>query len=57
MNICLVGKSKEQILDEFIMVCKNGTSKDSRIFVQEAKHRGITYDELCEYKRQKEKGE
>ena len=57
MKICLEGKSKEQILDEFIMVCKNGTSKDCGRFVREASCKGITYEELCEYKRQKEKGD
>lgn len=45
------GKTKQEILDEFVRVCKTGTSRDSRIVVQEAKRFGISYDELCEYKR------
>ncbi len=44
-------KTKQEILDGFIMVCKNGTSRDCSVFVSEARSRGITYEELCEYKR------
>ena len=45
------GKSKEEIMDEFVRICKVGTSRDCRIVVNEAKRHGISYEELCEYKR------
>lgn len=45
------GKSKQQILDEFVRICKIGTSRDCKIVVDEAKRKGISYEELCEYKR------
>ena len=45
------GKSKEEIMNEFVRVCKVGTSRDCRIVVDEAKRHGISYEELCEYKR------
>lgn len=45
------GKTKQEILDEFVRVCKAGTSRDCRIVVQEAGRVGISYAELCEYKR------
>lgn len=47
------GKSREEIMDEFARVCKSGTSRDCRIVVDEAKRHGISYEELCEYKRRK----
>ena len=50
----LMNTIKEQILEEFIEICKTGTSKDCRIFVEQAKKQGISYEELCEYKRQKQ---
>ena len=46
--------TKQQILDGFVRICKTGTSKDCRIYVQEAKQLGITYDELCDYKKEVE---
>ena len=49
--LSLEGKTKEQICKEFIEVCKNGTSKDCSKFVYEAKRNGVSYEELCEYKR------
>ena len=49
--INLEGKNKEQICKEFVEVCKNGTSKDCSRFVHEAKRNGVSYEELCEYKR------
>ena len=45
------GKTKQEILDEFVRVSKTGTSRDCRIVVQEAGRVGISYEELCEYKR------
>ena len=45
------GKSKEEIMNEFVRICKVGTSRDCRIVVDEAKRHGISYEELCEYKR------
>ena len=42
-------------MEEFIKVCKIGSSKDCRIFVQEANRKGISYSELCEYKNNKTK--
>lgn len=45
------GKSKREILDEFVRICKIGTSRDCKIVVDEAKRQGISYEELCEYKR------
>ena len=47
------GKSKEEIMNEFVRICKVGTSRDCRIVVDEAKRHGISYEELCEYKRNK----
>lgn len=47
------GKSKEDILNEFVRICKVGSSRDCRIVVDEAKRQGISYEELCEYKRNK----
>lgn len=47
------GKTKREILDEFVRVCKVGTSRDCRIVVNEAARYGISYEELCEYKRSK----
>ena len=44
------GKSKQEIMDEFVRICKVGTSRDCRIVVAEAKRNGISYEELCEYK-------
>lgn len=49
--LSLEGKTKEQICKEFVEVCKNGTSKDCSKFVYEAKRNGVSYEELCEYKR------
>lgn len=46
------GKSREEIMNEFVRVCKVGTSRDCRIVVNEAKRHGISYEELCEYKRE-----
>ena len=46
-------KTKEHICKEFIKVCKNGTSKDCSKFMYEAKRNGISYEELCDYKRKK----
>lgn len=48
------GKSRQEILDEFVRVCEVGTSRDCRIIVQAAMGEGISYEELCEYKRRKE---
>lgn len=45
------GKSKEEIMNEFVHICKVGTSRDCRIVIDEAKRHGISYEELCEYKR------
>ena len=50
-SINLEGKNKEQICKAFVEVCKNGTSRDCSRFVQEAKRNGVSYEELCEYKR------
>lgn len=47
------GKSKEEIMNEFVRICKVGTSRDCRIVVNEAKRHGISYEELCDYKRNK----
>ena len=47
------GKSKEEIMNEFVRICKVGTSRDCRIVVDEAKRHGISYEELCDYKRNK----
>ena len=47
----LEGKNKEQICKEFVEVCRKGTSKDCSRFVHEAKRNGVSYEELCEYKR------
>lgn len=47
--------TKQEILDLFVDICKNGTSRDSRICVQEGGRLGLTYEEMCEYKRNKEK--
>ena len=44
-------KSKEQICKEFVDICKNGTSRGCSRFVHEAKRNGVSYEELCEYKR------
>lgn len=49
--------TRQEILDGFIKVCRKGTSKDCRMYVQDAKMQGITYEELCAYKRQKEEEE
>lgn len=57
MKIDLENKNKTQILEEFIDVCHRGTSRDCMIFVNEAKRQGVSYEELCEYKRIKEKEE
>lgn len=46
---------RQEILDGFIKVCRKGTSKDCRMYVQDAKRQGITYEELCAYKREVEK--
>ena len=51
MKFNLEGKTKEQICEQFIKVCKNGTSMDCSKFVHEAKRNGVSYEELCEYKR------
>lgn len=45
------GKSKGEIMNEFVRICKVGTSRDCRIVVDEARGHGISYEELCEYKR------
>lgn len=47
------GNSREDIMDEFVRVCKSETSRDCRIVVDVAKRHGISYEELCEYKRRK----
>lgn len=44
------GKSKQEIMDEFVRICKIGTSRDCRIVVDEARRNGVSYEELCEYK-------
>lgn len=49
------GKSKKEIMDEFVRICKVGTSRDCRVVVDEAKRHGISYEELCEYKRNMDK--
>lgn len=49
------GKTKQEIMDEFVRICKLGSSRDCRIVVQEAKMHGISYEELCEYKRSLDK--
>jgi hypothetical protein len=54
MRISLENKNKTQILEEFIDVCHQGTSRDCMIFVNEDKRHGVSYEELCEYKRIKE---
>ena len=54
--IDLTNRTTEQILKGFIDICKSGTSRDCRIYVQEAKRKGVTYAELCEYKRKAESG-
>ena len=43
--------TKQQIMDAFVELCKVGTSHDCSVFVSEARRKGITYEELCEYKR------
>ena len=50
----LRNRTTEQILKGFVDIGKSGTSKDCRIYVEEAKHKGITYAELCEYKKKTE---
>jgi hypothetical protein len=50
-----IQKSRQIIFDGFVEVCKNGTSKECREYVDKAKRNGISYEELCEYKRQKER--
>lgn len=47
------GKSKREIMDEFVRICKVGTSRDCRIVVNEAQRHGISYGELCAYKRRR----
>ena len=54
MKINIENYTKEQILEGFVNICKNGTSKDCMIYVNEAKRKGISYEELCEYKRKGE---
>ena len=49
------GKSKQEILDEFVRICREGTSKDCSKVVHEAKRHGVLYEELCEYKRNNER--
>lgn len=43
--------TKQEIKDKVIDVWKYGTSKDSRMVVDVAKRNGVSYEELCEYKR------
>lgn len=43
--------TKQEIKDKVIEVWKHGTSKDSRMVVDEAKRNGVSYEELCEHKR------
>lgn len=45
------------LMEQFVKICDTGTSKDCRLFVQEAKRKGISYEELCDYKRQKQNTE
>lgn len=45
--------TKQEIMDKVIEVWENGTSRDSRIVVDEAKRNGVSYEELCDYKRRK----
>lgn len=47
----VTGKSKQEVMNEFVRICKVGTSRDCRIFVDEVKRHGISYEELYEYKR------
>ena len=51
MKIDLDNKEKSEILKEFVDVCKTGSSKDASKFVHEAKRKGVSYEELVEYKR------
>lgn len=44
-------KTREEIMNEFVRVCKHGSSRDCRIVVYEAARNGVSYEELCEYKR------
>lgn len=43
--------TKKQIKEKVLEIWLTGTSKDSRIAVAEAKRNGVSYEELCEYKR------
>lgn len=43
--------TKEQVKDKVIEVWSTGTARDSRLAVNEAVRNGVSYDELCEYKR------
>ena len=51
INLDLSNKSRQEILDGFVNVCKNGTSKDCSRYVNEAKRCGVSYEELCAYAR------
>lgn len=51
MKIDLDNKEKSEILKEFVNICKTGSSKDASKFVHEAKRKGVSYEELVEYKR------
>ena len=37
----VTGKSKQEVMNEFVRICKVGTSRDCRIFVDEAKRHEI----------------
>ena len=54
-NFDLKDKTHEEILRGFIEVCKTGTSIDCSRYADQAKRMGITWEELCEYKRRETK--
>lgn len=45
--------TKQQIKDKVIEVWTIGTTRDSRLVVNEAIRNGVSYNELCEYKNTK----
>lgn len=48
-------KTKEEIVESVLDTWKHGTSKDSRMAVEEAKRYGVSYEELCKEKEEREK--
>lgn len=42
--------TRQQIKDKVIEIWKTGTTRDSRLVVNEAIRNGVSYNELCEYK-------